>query len=497
MALLCVGFAGCISTPLRSINAGPLYTAEHDLKGTPVVRALGPLFERQQSADGKTFTAVRPFWSKVTDPEKDRSVSDVVWPLGMIKTRQGESDWRFFPAFGHDFDSESSRTRSRWSIFPILFGGRSLQNEAYFAVFPLGGTVREFLGRDMISFVLFPLYVYSEMDNTKSLSVLWPIYSRTKGPGVDRFRVWPFYGISTTFNRWTKRFVMWPFWTSVQYEYPDQKGGGFVLFPFYGRVNVGQRHSRMLLPPLFKREWADDGSHSALNAPWPFFQYSRGATDKLYVWPFFGRKAVENERQWFSVWPFVSGRRTDFPTQTVRRFQAIPLVYYESKHERLPADSEGVRAEREEAVARYFKLWPLIAYRREADYSLFRTLALWPLKQTPAVERNWAPLWSLYTRERAGKAFYSEFLWGLYRHRRSESSRQLSVFPLLQTAGNTARQATSWSLLYGLAGYEREGLHKTYRLLYFLKFGRDSVSPAITNEGNLQERDPATGAGGL
>jgi len=488
MAVLC----GCVSPPGRRMDAGPLISADRDVHGVPGIRILGPLAEQRVAEDGKTFTAVRPFWSRVTDPAADRTVSDIAWPLGMVKTRMGEQDWRFFPAFGHDFDTEQDESRHRWTVFPLLFGGRTKEGGRYFAVFPLGGTLHEFLGRDRIFFALFPLYAYSTIKDHQTHSVLWPVYSRTTGTGVYKFRIWPFYGISVNDDRWTKRFVLWPFWTSVQYNFPDQQGGGFVLFPLYGRVDVGDRHSRMLLPPFFKVEWAGE-DHLAWNAPWPFVQYSRGEVDKFYLWPFFGRKAKERERQWFALWPLVSARRNDLPAATVRRFQALPLVFHESRHALLPAAGDGAaRIEQDDADARYFKLWPLISYRRENDVSQFRALALWPLKQTPGIERNWAPLWSLFSRERAGDVRQTELLWGLYRHRRSGRERQVSLFPLLQTASGKEDSSRSWSLLYGLAGYERDGLHKEFRLLYFLRFGRRSSVPVPDMDKNILQ-----GGGGI
>lgn len=483
MLLLITAASGCVSVPGRRVDAGPLYRAGTDVRGTATARVLGPLVERQSSDDGMTFTAVRPFWSRVTDVERDRSVSDFLWPLGMDKIYRGERDWRLFPAFGHDFDVEQPRSRHRWAVFPLLFGGRSLQDQPYFAVFPLGGKLYEFLGSDRIVFVLFPLYAFNEMDEMRSHSVLWPIFSSTVGPGVDRLRVWPFYGYSYNQDRWTKRFVMWPFWTSVQYHYPDQPGSGFILFPLYGKLDVGDRHSRMLLPPLFKVEWAG-GGHRAWNAPWPFVQYSRGSVDKLYLWPLYGRKAMEHERQWFALWPLVSGRRSERPKQTMNHFRAVPLVYYESKYARRPAGegADGASAGSDKALSRYFKLWPLFSYRREADHSLLRTLALWPLKHTPGIERNWAPLWSLYTRERAGEVRESELLWGLYRHRRTATQRDVSVFPLLQTHRDKAHETRSWSLLYGLAEMEKTGARRTWRLLYLLRFGRRAGDEAVLDE---------------
>ena len=457
-------FCGCVSVP--RYDAGPIRAVDHDLHGYSRARTLGPLVESRHNEEGHRFLAVRPFYSRTENASADRVVSDIVWPLGMVKERKGETDWRFFPSFGHDFDANDDGSRHRWTVFPLLFGGEDINGEKYFAFFPLGGTLHEFLMRDRIMFVLFPLYAYSEQEDNKTHSVLWPIFSRTRGDDVSRWRVFPFYGVSENKDMWTKRFVMWPFWTSVKYHSPDLPGGGFVLFPLFGKVDVGDRTSRMILPPFIKWERGKD-DHRAVNCPWPFIQYRRGDIDRTYFWPLYGKEAMENERQWFALWPIVSGKRVEREDHVMKRFRAVPLVYYESKAR--PADAESTLPD---VFSRYFKFWPLVSYRREEDTSRFRMLALWPLKQTPGIERNWAPLWSLYARERVGEASESEFLWGLYRRRRDLDESRLSVFPVLQTAAKEDGAGRKWSLLYGLLGYERSGLHKQFRLLYFLRFGK-------------------------
>jgi hypothetical protein len=475
--LLAAMLSGCASMPAH-YDIGPICSADTDLHGNERTRMLGPFVETRRREDGTRFTAVRPLFAEAEDPVRDRTITDIVWPLGMLKDRQGETDWRFLLLFGHDFGARDSESRHRWALFPLLFGGEDVHGEKYFAFFPFGGKLNEFLMQDRITFALFPLYAYSEHGDNKTHSVLWPLISHTEGDDVSRFRVLPFYAVSTNKDRWTKRFVMWPFWSDVKYLYPDQEGGGFVLFPVFGKVDVEDRHSRMLIPPFFKYEWAE--GHRALNCPWPILQFHRGDIDRSYVWPLFGKEAMGHEKQWFALWPILSGKRADRPDHVARHFRALPFVHYESK------THEGPGAEVPQPVfSRYFKLWPLFSYRREDDASRFRVLAIEPMKQTPGIERSWAPIWSLYTRERVGNATESELLWGMYRRRRDQKERRLSVFPLLQTSASTSDDSRrAWSLFYGLLGYKREGLHKQYRVLYFLKFGK---SPRDETEADLEE----------
>ncbi|MBT3192926.1 MAG: hypothetical protein HN341_10260 [Verrucomicrobia bacterium] len=484
LILLVAAFSGCASLPPHDF--GPIHSVDRDLHGNERMRALGPFVETQKGEDGKRFAGVRPLFTKTDDPPRNRSIYDIVWPLGMVKSREGELDWRFILSFGHGFEPQDPIARHRWAVFPLLYGGEDAHGKKYFAFFPLGGKLNEFLMQDRITFGLFPLYAYSEHQDNKTHSVLWPLISRTKGGDVSRFRFLPFYGYSNNKDRWTKQFIMWPFWSSVKYHYPGEEGDGFVLFPICGKVDVGDRHSRMLIPPFFKYEWAPE--HRALNCPWPIIQYRRGDIDRFYVWPLAGKEAMGNERQWFFLWPLFSGKRIDRSDHVARRFRLAPLVHYESKTDK------DVDLEASDAVSsRYFKLWPLMSYRREKDASRFRMLAISPLKQVPGIERSWAPIWSLFTRERVGSATETELLWGMYRRRRAASDRRMSIFPVLQTASSTAAGDTqrSWSILYGLVGYKREGLHKQFRLLYFLKFGKlQQGEPSGDPQGGVSDDVP-------
>ncbi len=461
---------GCASPHMRHIDAGPLVTADRDVHGCSRVRVLGPLVETQQRDDGMRFLAVRPFYSKTTDPVEERDTADFLWPIGMRKVWRGEADWRFFPLFGHNKETADATSRNRWSVFPILFGGRGVDGDKYFAFFPFGGVLRNFIGRDVIRFVLFPLYGHSIQDDNNTYSVLWPIFSVTHGNDVYRWRIFPFYGISKNKNRWTKRFVLWPFWTSVKYEYPDQKGGGFILFPLFGRVRVGERFSWSVFPPFFKYQHGKNG-HRALFCPWPFIRWKKGKVNQMYVWPLWGKKQISGDKKWFFLWPIVHNRNIERLTYRIHRFKIIPFVSYATKTAKSGKLDRDTRHADGEVFDRYFKLWPLLSYERRDDVLRFRVLALWPMRNQAGVERNLAPLWSLYTHERDGANTETELLWGLYRHRRSAEIRSLSLFPIYQSTSSpkTEQPRHKWSFFYGLVGYGREGKRKEIKLLYVIK----------------------------
>ena len=64
----------------------------------------------------------------------------------------------------------------------------------------------------------------------------------------------------------------------------------------------------------------------------------------------------------------------------------------------------------------HFRVWPFFASDYHEDNGLRRrALALFPIRDVPAVERNWAPFWTFYTatQEPGADVVRHELLWGL------------------------------------------------------------------------------------
>jgi len=475
-ALWLTGDACGTHGPLPDFDFGFVACSDRDLEENHRLRVAGPVFERQQAESNAVFRAVRPFFSSVDEPSRERQLLEFLWPAGMFKRLGDETYWRFLTAYGHDFDNRTSDSRYRAIILPFVYAGRDANDEKYFALFPLAGKVNECLGRDKIVFVLFPLYAFSSINDVQTRDILWPLISHTRGEGISRFRAFPFYGRSFHEKRWTKQFVMWPVWTSVRYHYPGSEGQGFLLFPFCGHVKVDDKDAWTVLPPLFK--WSMSGEDRKLNCPWPFIQYRAGEVDKLYVWPLWGRKRQQRQRSWFFLWPISLAQRIEGKEAVLNRFFLLPFVFHETRTatEQHEHTSEGPDAASEEnaVTERYLKLWPILSYRREADVSRLRFLGLWPGKHMASVERNLSPFWTLYSHVRAGASHEHELFWGLFRHRYSDKgTRRTSLFPLFSCDRSAASGGSrGWSFLMGLAGYRRQAQRKEYRLLYFLRFHR-------------------------
>ncbi|VGO22835.1 hypothetical protein [Pontiella sulfatireligans] len=405
-----------------------------------------PIFQKISETNDLEFLAVRPFYSKVEDPEHERWVKDYLWPVYTRKGFKGETYGRFlFFGWSHTFSPETERKRT-W-VLPFYFKGVSAEDDPYFALFPFGGTIDEIFGRDKVMFILFPLYAKSHINDVHTTSILWPIGSRTVGPRVHRARVWPIYGTSTLEDEFNKKFVFWPFYHSVEYTNARNPGGGFILVPIYGRIITEQAKNYWYIPPFGRYTVSAD--QRIIHAPWPFVQLADGVMYKRIFWPIYGKKKLGTLTRQFWLWPIFWKTQVEFPDHLQERRFGVPFFY--SQTDVMTKDALGF--EEGEAASRYWKVWPLMSWDRRDGTSRFRTLDLWPMRNTPGIERNWAPWWTLYRRMDVDGEVGHHLLWGLYRQTRSDESLE-------------------WSLLKGVLGYKKEQNSRRYRFL-FMWFGAD------------------------
>ncbi len=443
-------------------DAGPLGSKVEDARGSERLRVLGPFFEQAASTQAWTMTAARPFYSTFERPSEEVEGDDILWPLVSLRSRENEQLDRYliFFHFRHDDPAPATgKRRYRFWLLPFYFEGRDAQGELYRANFPLGGTIREFIGQDEIRFWLWPVHQRTRVGDVKGEAWLWPFFSRATGDHIERWRLFPLYGRSERTNEFRKRFVLWPFWTDVNYLYPGSSGKGHILFPLYGHLKLEDQETWWVIPPLIR--FTRGEKMDVTYAPWPFYQRQVGeGIDKRYVWPLWGHKRMGPLDRTFWLWPIVWNDRVTRSPEELHRVMVVPFVR---------TLSVGVTGE--VPRVRAHKVWPLYSHRRVGEESLTRFPELWPFADAAAVERNWAPFWSLFLRNRQGDNRDLEVLWGLYRSQvREDGGRYWSLFPLMERYREPGG-ARGWSLLKGLLGRDGAESQSRWRLLYFLRWG--------------------------
>jgi hypothetical protein len=454
-----------------------------DAAGDERFRAVGPFFEHATGPQGQELLAVlRPIWSRALYPSQDRTRWDFLWPLSQGKTFGEQKSWRVLTAYFHDQDRHDLGSLYRFWAIPLWFQGRDKTGGTYAALFPVGGEIRDFLWMDRLSFVLWPIWMNSQVNDVVTTAVLWPIFSRTRTPDghVDRIRVFPFYARSTASGQYEKTSVLWPLWTHAHYTHPRAEGTAWVFFPLMGRVNLNTQKGWMFLPPLFQHIKGEQMTRTFF--PWPFFIRETGYRDKLYLWPFYGRRQDGELRRRFWLWPVVINEENAWGHSHLSRWSVVPF-FINITQTQAPAETGGGEAAAPVVLAKRTKLWPLYSRNydtREKAYR-FRFLDLWPGPNPPPVERSWAPLWTLVDYRAQNENSDLDVLWGLYRQaRRADDEQTFSLFPLWRhdRAGNNA--ARRWSVLKGLLAYDRSATNRQVR---FLWLGRINLGPASAAAG--------------
>jgi len=418
------------------------------LCGAAVAGSLNPVYENLQTDEG-SFFSVRPFYSHTVVEEGE--IRDFLWPVYSRKSFKDERTSRALIFwFTHHFNASEEKPRHRRWLLPFYFQGRDTNDKNYFAIFPLGGTIREFLGRDRLSFVLFPIFGTGQINEVKTTNVIWPIVSRTRGGGHKRDRVFPIFGKSTLAGQYKKKFVLWPFWNSAEYFHSGNAGKAWILFPLCGRAKLEKERTLWVIPPFFR--FTKGEKENRTFCPWPFYQKADSEwRNKLYVWPLWGRDRYAGglTHRNFLFWPFLWSSRTEQANISKTRRMALPFFFSERGFLR----EEGVPKKEQIEISNYWKIWPLMSWQRDERASRFRILELWPIKNSAPVERNWAPIWTLYKRTNVDGEISKDVLWFAWHSEKEPSADR-----------------TEWSLLKGLLAYKREGEAKSFRI-FWLKLG--------------------------
>ncbi|MFZ4396081.1 MAG: hypothetical protein ACOYOU_10700 [Kiritimatiellia bacterium] len=430
---------------------------------------VGPFFEVGRSREGVDVLAVRPLYSRVAETNTHESLTDVVWPWGSFHRRDDYFHWWAFPAFGKDENVSDPFSRHTFWLLPFYVNGRTREGEDFEALFPVGGTVRDFFGIDELRFILFPVYLDYRKGEQQTESYLWPVYLRETGPTRDRFRLFPVYGTSTTSTE-RASFAFWPFWTREVFDGPKQHGVAEMLFPLYGRVNTDTQRGWMVLPPFFSRMTMTNGE-SSLRAPWPFYETShQKSSDKHNLWPLWTHTETPTGHRGTIAWPLwwedesgVSGRREQRET-LVPFYHAARSVIRTGDRDVLDMD--------------YVRVWPLYSRYEQSGESRIRVPELTFMRDGQGIERNWAPFWSWYVQNEGQGAIDHDLFWGLARWgRQCDHTHYMQLGPLVAWKRPPGGRL-EWNVLGGLCAREMGGAKVRHRWFWFWCSG-DSAETGV------------------
>lgn len=420
------------------------------------LRVLGPLFELSGDGGTELSVSVRPlFGFKKSDRE---SGMEAVWPFAAARSKpSGDVLW-VFPYFR--YTGPDSRGSGNF-VAPLCYWASRSDGTWDWLVFPFAGDVNELFSLGHTRFLLFPLLLETRKNGMDTRSVLWPLFSHSAGRNEEKIRLLPFYASRRIDGLRRNQAWFWPLLTSAHSLSPDMPGYAFFSFPLGGYEQWGNFTGSSVLWPFFTWKSRTDSSFS-VNAPWPFFRYGRGAHREsvLYIWPLWGRSVSANAHFSFWLWPvgWYSESRTP---QTVRTWRCVLPLYW-SMYSRDRKSGKD--------ISRWRHFWPLISAVSENGRETVRVPDLMPLKRVGAVERNYAPLWTLFQLDRSEHGCNLDLLWGMFGWMKSGTRSRLVIGPFYSQYEDREKNFSESQIFWGLVRTRTSPGKNTCTLFYLFDF---------------------------
>lgn len=468
--------AGAGGPAASGLNLWPVYDERDDpVDRLHVQSGLGPLLLYDRSPDNRVEdAAVRPLFHWREDKTAQSLEWEFLYPLMSYARSEEDAEFQFLQVLNFRKSATDPEAREeRFDLFPIYMSGTAETGEKYLAILPFGGRAPNRWFQDEVEFVLFPLYARFVKQGAETRYFPWPILSVTRGEHRSAFRFLPLYGQDVKEGVFEKRFVLWPLFlqqrTGLDGDSPEET---LSILPFYVSQRSKDQDRTSVLWPFFSYTQDRARQFEQWDAPWPLIQIARGEGRTINRFlPLFSVEHRRVRNQFFLremtrdtlvvLFPLYIRTREEFIGSLKVRDRVLWWLYSDE------------RETGKDGSTRRVDVWPLLRYTRDREGAVeFQTLALLEalMPGNAKIERNYSPLWALYTYRRnpAGDSVRS-FLWNLVRHEETSAGRSIEVLgPLLAYRERGAD--AHFSVLGGLFEYEVRQHVRAVRLFRHVAF---------------------------
>lgn len=412
---------------------------------------LYPFYSEERTSNSLTIALHPVFsWYKETDTEKKDF--DVLWPIFSYRYRpetQASTNYRsgyLFPLYYERSERRFGRDNFDRIILPIWFEGTQgdrgryqilvpfywysrnarlttpmfpPREQTFAALFPIAGDFRGYWNRDRIRFLLWPLFVHSSegtgSDYNQIHSILWPFFGVYSGPKVSGFRIWPLFAYVEKEGESKRAYWLWPLGHYrkgrigktndgqqdvvlfipfyARFRQPNVKLD--MVFPFYGKLEVGDRVSRGYVLALYNTD----------------LNYRKGTREQRFLLFLFRRKTPLPGYDPASIDPDVTLGGGVFPiymrTHNANRIiKSILWPLHQYRYNRyneftytrsyiLPVYSRRTREFNNGDTVESRFVFPFFRYRKSTrDNVESNALHLFYYSDVENIDRLYAPLWS-------------------------------------------------------------------------------------------------------
>lgn len=401
---------------------------------------------------------IHPFYGTYSHTDRAYSIRAVLYP---VFYSHGTNYWKRWSVLyfwtGEDLYHQDTKNDQDFFLAPFLFwGSGETEEDNYFSVFPIAGTIKDKFGWDELNFFLFPVYSSWERNRYKAYSIVWPLIM-WGGDGMRRsdFRVLPLYSSKVHRGKYNMKTVLWPIfqWGSQGLDAKDPRHH-FLFLPFYAHKysESGQMEAYSILYPFSLVAWGRDDAVNAKEFRMFWFLYQNMQSDSPYIrkhviFPFYAHYQFGSpELEYYKTMDFylilIGNLRTRSAIIDSSYDFFIPFYYSHSQYYK-----------KEDEYASALKLWPLFHSFSDTNGSNgWQTLTLWPFPDD-YIDRTWGPLYSLaeYREHTNGDQHFGLFL-RIYSQYWNEEDKRVFL------AGFDYRNSTDhfhFRFLGGLLGFQR------------------------------------------
>lgn len=451
----------------REDNFWPVLVKHSDAAGTTADwTAAGPLLFGQMTADHDSIGGLRPFWVSRHDEHGNFRAGYFLYPLFSYRVDESTYQWSFFELIrrtdrrrGAPAPKSRFEGRGEFEIWPFWFSRETGDPEmSYHALFPVAGTIKNKLGFERASWLLFPLYTQSEKRGAVTTSVPWPIVRVTRGT-AHGFGLWPLFEQREQPGAWRREYYLWPLgYNNTTYPAADAAPGtpptrDIGALPFYARRTApGYIDENFGWPFFGYTDRTQPTLYHETRYFWPLLVQGRGDNRFVNRWgPFYTHSIVKGYDKTWYAWPIV--RRAEWTDRglAMTKTQVLYFLYW---------SEEQRSAKRPDApAATLTHVWPLFSHwdngAGRQQFQLFSPLEVF-FPGNEKIRAAWSPLFALARREQTAPGeSRTSLLWNAVTWQRNdaEQRRELHVGPLFSIS--TLADEKRVALGNGLIAFQR------------------------------------------
>ncbi len=262
------------------------------------IRCFYPLHEWETNESIKNFW-LRPFsWQKNV---LDKKEAYFLYPLGTHKKSDRYDEWSLLFTL---ISFEKNESHHRFRFFPFYFRQKGIEaKDNYEGIFPLGGNVKNFFGRDEHQWFCWPFWLKTYKNKEINRWFPWPFFDYRSG-NAHGFGFWPLGGHFWKIENYDERYLLWP----LVYNHRQFTSKGTNLkkgfLPFYAYEKSSNIEDLSIVWPIWGRRHENEPRYEEHRLLWPLWVQGRGDRRWINRWaPFYTHSRVNGlEKKWY-FWP--------------------------------------------------------------------------------------------------------------------------------------------------------------------------------------------------